>query len=1517
MRRIQKMLSMLVVVVMLATSMDVTVLAEGIGQDTTVSGNEIGTEVVESPVLVDESEDVSDNAIFEETEDLQEVTISENSARDSEDDYAQEHAEEFVTSESSTEEAVTASGKCGDNLTWTLVDGVLTISGTGEMHDYYIKWNSEEQIQITTAPWGKYYKEMQTVVIENGITYIGDYAFSGCYGFVGELKIPDSVKTIGEAVFQHCKGFTGDLVIPDSVTQIGWAAFSECSGFNGKLVIPKNVSELSGTFGGCSGLTGELILPEGIKKIGTGVFNGCSGFTGDLKIPDTVLEIGYRAFNDCDGFDGKLVLGSGVKVIGQDAFYNLSNLTGELVLPEGLITIGESAFSGCSGFTGDLVIPDSVTTIERAAFLGCTGFTGNLKLSNELESIGHSVFRYCNGFTGNLIIPNNVKEIGIYAFLECSGFTGDLIIPDSVISIEEEAFEGCSGFNKTLVIGDGVVFVKDKAFYGCSGFTQLEIGDNVSSIGKSTFEGCNGLSGSLMIGINVMTIESGAFYGCNYEKVYIPSSVISIATSFPGAEIYGVAGSYAETYAKEQGNRFIEYDFEIERLAAPFSNIADNSNVDAGTNIELSCIEEDVTIYYTLDGTNPTILSTSYTEPITIFEDTILMAFAVKPGCQNSEIVCYNYFIQASDNIVGGDCGSKIDNVKWSLNKETGVLTLYGQGEMAAYDTVGPLLERESTAPWMEYKEWIKILVIKKGITSIGNNAFCGCTFLTGDLILPEGLKYVNQFAFTNCTGLNGKLIFPESIISIGQSAFNGCSNLKGDLILPDSITKIELAAFSKCSGFNGKLKLPQYIEVIESSVFDGCTNLTGKLNIPDSVVKISSYAFGGCEQITGDLVIPEKVYEIGGAAFENCIGLEGATVYLSDNIQKIGQNVFYKWGYKNGQYYYGNLDITIKCNPGTYAEKWAKENGFIEKSGKIKISQIPDQSFTGTQVKPKVEVFHDEKLLEEGKDYTLTYKNNVNAGENTARVIVKGKGNYSGQSEEKSFTIKPKEITSENIQAQSLTPSYNGKVQKPSPTIMVDGKKLAKNKNYILSYSDTTEGAYKDAGTWNITVSGKGNYTGEVTVTFRILDSTEVLATKLSVSKIATVNYEEGQKAEPKPAVSYKGNKLVEGQDYSLSYSSNDKAGKATLTITGLEKEGKVSVVGTCTKTFTIKGTAISKAKVEYSKTQPFTGSQICPEVKLTVDKGTTILREGTDYSVSYGVNTKVGKGTIIITGMGGYTGTIKKTFTIQAINMATADADIQIKFVDGAGQNPYALSGVKPEVEVYWGETKLESGADYTVSYKNNKAVKDATATKAPTVTVKGKGNYKGSKSVPFTIIEKDLTDSDITISVPDKVYNAKGKYQSTPVVTDSEGKKLKAGKNYKIVGYYVDGREMPSTSVLSIGTEITVKIEGIGSYKNGREVTYRISERDISKATIKISDVEYTGGSITFTEEDFTNGNIKVSGPKGVEAPVYGEDFIISGYKNNINKGTAQVTFKGISDEWGGSKTVKFKIKAKNLK
>ena len=442
------------------------------------------------------------------------------------------------------DENVIASGTCGaqgENLTWVLTeDGTLTISGSGKMQDYSTS---------SVAPWYIKRTKILSVVVEDGVTCVGDYAFYaclklasvtlpeginsiGCASFqdcakLAEVNIPNSVTRIGNQTFQGCSKLTS-VTIPEGVTSIDYGVFYDCSSLT-SVTIPDSVTGIGGSaFYGCSKLT-SVTIPEGVTSINVFNFYGCSSLTS-VTIPESVTSIGNSAFCGCSSltsvtipegvtsidsyaFQGcssltSVTIPESVASIGRGAFQGCSSLM-SVTIPEGVTSIDSYAFSGCSSLTS-VSIPEGVTSIDSDAFSGCSSLT-SVSIPEGVTSIGNSAFQGCSSLT-SVTIPEGVTSIGDCAFAGCSGLTS-ITIPESVTSIGNQTFQGCSKLT-SVTIPEGVTSIGDWAFGGCSSLTSVSIPEGVTSIGTYAFYGCSGLT-SVTIPEGVTSIGDWAFNGCD------------------------------------------------------------------------------------------------------------------------------------------------------------------------------------------------------------------------------------------------------------------------------------------------------------------------------------------------------------------------------------------------------------------------------------------------------------------------------------------------------------------------------------------------------------------------------------------------------------------------------------------------------------------------------------------------------------------------------------------------------------------------------------------------------------------------------------------------------------------------------------------------------------------------------------------------------------------------------------------------------------------------------------------
>ena len=496
---------------------------------------------------------------------------------------------------------------------------------------------------------------------------------------------------------------------------------------------------------------------------------------------------------------------------------------------------------------------------------------------------------------------------------------------------------------------------------------------------------------------------------------------------------------------------------------------------------------------------------------------------------------------------------------------------------------------------------------------------------------------------------------------------------------------------------------------------------------------------------------------------------------------------------------------------------------------------------------------------------------------------------------------------------------TYTGEAIKPVVRVYDKNTLLKEKTDYTISYKNNTK-----VGEATITVTGKGNYSGKDTATFKILpvdisgDDVYAMDFYVKISKKAQ---------KPVPGLYYLGMKLKNKKDFTVEYSNASgvysQAGEYSVTVTGIGNYTGTRVLKLNAVDKIVKKTPvnISKATVSgFEKTFDYTGKSCKQDCKLSIKttEGDKNLIEGMDYTVIYANNIKAGTATVTFYGKNGYTGKLRKTYKIKAYDI-NKNQDDKIKF-DYGFENAYAKGGSQPKPTITFDGKILKEGTDYTISYKNNSA---ALGNATPYIVVTGKGNFSGKHLLPFTIVPQDL--SKMTLVSGDRTYKNKANiYKITPKLMDLNGKLLSAGKDFdkKSIRYeYVNdvvlengnkrlaGWSVDDTDVIPAGTEIRVTMySGSGHNYSGEFVgTYRIVKADISSAKVTIPKQIYTGSEITLDKSQIT---VKLSG-----ITLKPEDFEIVRYDNNIKKGNAYVTIKGTGN-YGGIKKIKFSIGSKGF-
>ena len=296
-------------------------------------------------------------------------------------------------------------GKCGFNLSWCLVNGILIIEGIGDMYEFGSMGGS----------WYKFTSEIAEIRIKDGCTGIGIHAFIGCRN-VTKVEIPSSVQCIGDGAFAMCSALT-TINIPDGIKVIDEYSFCWCSSLE------------------------KIKLPDSIEYIYQRAFLGCTNLR-DVYIPGNVKVIGWHAFSKCASLQ-KIHIASENKylmsvngVVYDKPMRRLicypAGRCGTIKLAEGITAIEGNAFAEAPGIT-DVWLPRSLRKIGPGAFAECTGLR-KVRIPDEVEIIEGCAFKSCSNLE-SFVFPKNIKFVAMNVLAECPNLKF-VIIPEKTIGID-------------------------------------------------------------------------------------------------------------------------------------------------------------------------------------------------------------------------------------------------------------------------------------------------------------------------------------------------------------------------------------------------------------------------------------------------------------------------------------------------------------------------------------------------------------------------------------------------------------------------------------------------------------------------------------------------------------------------------------------------------------------------------------------------------------------------------------------------------------------------------------------------------------------------------------------------------------------------------------------------------------------------------------------------------------------------------------------------------------------------
>ena len=685
--------------------------------------------------------------------------------------------------------------------------------------------------------------------------------------------------------------------------------------------------------------------------------------------------------------------GKNIKRIGYRAFESCRNLT-TITLPESLEEIGDQSFIGCGLIS--IVIPDSVKKAGTNCFTGCDNLKSvkisknlltipaymfsqcprleNINMADSIKKIDDAAFKGCG--VVNLQLPSGLEYIGYGAFARCMNLS-QIMLPASIKYIDGEAFNGCKRLSTVTFEKGFSCDIGQDMFKNCDNLEAIEIPNGVKYIGSNSFANCKKLS-EITIPSTVTSIYNNAFSGCD-----------SLQT------IKGYTGSYAETYAKNNGFTFESIGNAKETLQ--LRNAYCEWQGKEHSKINVRCTpNKDVCYYVTYvekgsaapdydaskkDGTvraNNQI----YTNVTDLPEEEVDIYVFVTDDDGNhiSVRITPNYGNRPEKPLATTFPVKVGKNIVATLEGDT--LTLTGSGATYDYDASWDDMDDSYVGnQWLDEETIVKIkkIVLGDGITQIGNFAFAGCTNLQEIVFPQKSLKKIKENVFYGCSSLK-EFIVPEGVESLGDSSLYGCSSIE-KISFPSTLK--EIPCFS--NDFEGlpklrRVELAEGIEKIADGAFCHYKNLK-TINLPSTIKEIGEYSFdySGFVEIT----IPSNLKKVTRRAFEGDTNLK--YVNLEDGVTIIEEDAFRDC--TQLQYisipesvtdidalaFNGCPNFYIKVNKGSYAEKYANEYMIPFRTGSYKVIFKNNGRTVSTEYADKNESVTPPSL-EEKPGYTLSW---------------------------------------------------------------------------------------------------------------------------------------------------------------------------------------------------------------------------------------------------------------------------------------------------------------------------------------------------------------------------------------------------------------------------------------------------------------------------------------------------------------------------------------------------------------
>ena len=483
----------------------------------------------------------------------------------------------------------------------------------------------------------------------------------------------------------------------------------------------------------------RLEVKKGITSVGG--FRYC--FTlQEVSLPEGLISLDEFAFMDCQKLQ-EIRLPKSLKTLGRGTFAGCHALP-EIELPEDLETVGEGALMNCLSLTS-VVIPASVTEMGDRPFSGDWALK-TVEIKGNVPRLSNSSFHECDALQ-EVLITGSVGTIGDDAFMDLDSLER-VQIASGLKTIGRRAFWLCDNLT-TVSLPDGVTSIGEEAFKECSSLTTINLPDSITTIGANAFNGTK-LTGPLNIPSSLVSLGDNAFHGCSgiTGTLVFPAAMENISTNV----FAGCSG--------------------IEEIVLPRGVLT----IGAGAFNNCSGVQR-LWLTNSIQSIGANAFNGMKSLKKVYFSGTILeWETGIQWADKGYQI---GVAITTNEETASGSCGEALT---WSLNS-AGDLTVSGTGDMADFAATG--------APWAEYRDQVKLVILGQGVTSIGSSAFQDCKNLK-TVSLPGSLTAIGKNAFLRCGELtNVKL--PASLKSVGEDCFTDCEKLELlDLTgVPDEIMEL------------------------------------------------------------------------------------------------------------------------------------------------------------------------------------------------------------------------------------------------------------------------------------------------------------------------------------------------------------------------------------------------------------------------------------------------------------------------------------------------------------------------------------------------------------------------------------------------------------------------------------------------------------------------------------------------------------------------------------------------------